>query len=74
MKILRVGSDHYVAETAAQLERYVLVLLNQRLATNEVPAKMRNIAWASCNDHDAETAYALLQQLDDVTLIPAKVL
>lgn len=75
MRILRVNDDHYVAATVEEMERYALILLNQRLQHGTVPEQMRNLAYATCADEDGSTAYALLQQLeDDVQIIPAKVL
>lgn len=74
MKILRVNDDHYLVDTRDQAGRYALILLNKRLTIGAVPADMRDFATTVCAGEDGPTALALLAQLDDVTIIPTKVL
>lgn len=74
MRILRVNDDHYVVETREQVERYALVLLNQHLATGTCPDGMRKLAVTVCAEEDGSTALQLLAKVDDVAVIPTKVL
>ena len=74
MRILRVNDDHYVVDSPAQASRYACVLLNQHLNHGDLPEKMVPLARDVCVTEDGATALQLLGQVDDVAVIPAKIL
>lgn len=74
MRILRVNDDHYVVDSSAQASRYACLLLNRHLNHGDLPDKMVPLARQVCAAEDGGTALQLLSQVDDVAVIPVKVL